>query len=261
MQLLLLLFILGTIFGSFANVLIFRLPNNLSILGRSRCPQCQKVLRSWQLLPLVSFLALKARCFFCKTKISGVYPLVELLLGGLFVLIGYVIQPANVMEWLFLLRVLLLAVFGVVVFFIDLKHFLIMDNVNVVFGSLFLSLNFLEQILFKSGWNLFSLNLVGMLAGSLPLFLIWFFSQGKFMGFGDVKLMLVLGLALGWPLIFMNIFLAVLLGAVVGVGLMLAQKANLKTALPFGCFLSVASILAILYGDWLINWYLFIIGV
>jgi leader peptidase (prepilin peptidase)/N-methyltransferase len=136
-----------------------------------------------------------------------------------------------------------------------------MDNVNVVFGSLFLSLNFLEQILFKSGWNLFSLNLVGMLAGSLPLFLIWFFSQGKFMGFGDVKLMLVLGLALGWPLIFMNIFLAVLLGAVVGVGLMLAQKANLKTALPFGCFLSVASILAILYGDWLINWYLFIIGV
>ncbi len=260
-MLLALLFILGTILGSFVNVLVWRLPKNLSISGRSHCPYCHSQLKVWQLFPIVSYVLLKGRCYECKAEISGLYPLVEGLLGGLFVLIGYIIQPANVMEWLFLLRVLLLAVFGVVVFFIDLKHFLIMDNVNVVFGSLFLSLNFLEQILFKSGWNLFSLNLVGMLAGSLPLFLIWFFSQGKFMGFGDVKLMLVLGLALGWPLIFMNIFLAVLLGAVVGVGLMLAQKANLKTALPFGCFLSVASILAILYGDWLINWYLFIIGV
>jgi leader peptidase (prepilin peptidase)/N-methyltransferase len=136
-----------------------------------------------------------------------------------------------------------------------------MDNVNVVFGILFLSLNFLEQILFKNGWNLFSLNLLGMLAGSLPLFLIWFFSKGKFMGFGDVKLMLILGLALGFPLIYLNLLVAVFLGAIVGIGLMLGKQANLKTALPFGCFLSVGAVLAILYGTPLINWYLSIIGV
>jgi prepilin signal peptidase PulO-like enzyme (type II secretory pathway) len=256
-----LLFILGTIFGSFANVLIFRLPNNLSILGRSQCPHCQSQLKFWQLFPILSYVILKGQCYKCKTKISGIYPLVEGLLGGLFVFIGLVIQPTNVWEWLFLFRALLLTVFGVIVFFIDFKHFLIMDNVNVVFGILFLSLNFLEQILFKNGWNLFSLNLLGMLAGSLPLFLIWFFSKGKFMGFGDVKLMLILGLALGFPLIYLNLLVAVFLGAIVGIGLMLGKQANLKTALPFGCFLSVGAVLAILYGTPLINWYLSIIGV
>ncbi len=259
--LIILVFIFGIIFGSFANVVIYRLPNELSLGGRSACPNCKKQLGFWELWPIFSFIFLGRKCKNCKKSISWRYFLVEILMGLLFVFAWVWVSPIVFLQYLFLIKLLSLIFFSVIVFAIDWEHFLIMDSVVLIFSLIFIVLNLTTDFFGGQGYHITLFGLLGAVCGSLPFYLIWLFSKGKLMGFGDVKLMLALGLVLGFPMVFVGVFVAVILGGILSMVLLAFGKAGLKTALPFGCFLSVGSLVALLYGQSLLSWYLLLIGV
>jgi len=229
-------FILGISFGSFLNSVIYRLENKESIIkGRSHCPYCGKTLSWFELIPLVSFLLQKGRCRHCQKRISWQYPLVELATGILFAFI-----TTNVFV-LFVVSCL------VVIFVYDLKHYIIPDK--IIYPAIIVA------ILYNL-YSLFYYNfLAAIIAGAFFLFII-LISRGKWMGVGDFKLAIFMGLVLGWPNILVALFLAFLVGASVSVVLIILKRKTLKSEIPFGPFLAGATIATIFWGDILINWYL-----
>ena len=217
------LFVLGLLVGSFLNVLIYRLPREQGFVsGRSHCPHCNAIIAWYDNLPLVSFLFLRGRCRHCDKAISLQYPIVELVSGMVFVALWH--QP------FFLIALELLLVIAVV----DFEHFLILDSLLVVLGVLGIGYHALHHTISLS-YFLTALILAGI------FFALWYGSQGKWMGFGDVKLVGVLGLVFGFPGAIIAVYLAILAGGFFGGILLLLGKAHLKTHLPFGTFLSLGA--------------------
>lgn len=242
---LLVTFIFGLIVGSFLNAVIWRLGKKESVFrGRSICPQCKHVLSAKDLIPLVSFALLKGRCRYCKKPISFQYPLVELATGVIFAFLLWWIglNPVSVaLLWV-------LAALLIVIFVYDLKHFLIPDM--MVFGAIFLAVV----------WQVLQGELIGGIVAGLGaaffFFMLFLISRGKWMGFGDVKLALFMGLFLGWPNILVALFAAFLVGSVVGGVLVAFKKKGMKSEVPFGPFLIGGTALAFVFGDALVDWYL-----
>ena len=232
-----LFFIFGLAVGSFLNCLIHRLETGESVIKkRSYCPHCKKILSWFELIPLMSFILQGGKCRKCHKKISWQYPLVELTTGALFAFIGF-----NIF-WLFVVSIL------IIIFVYDLRHYIIPNE--VIYPAIVLAFGF--RI-----WNLF--DFWSLVLGILPtLFFaaIILFSRGRWMGMGDVKLAFFMGLILGWPKILVALFLAFLIGALVSVILILFKKKTLKSQIPFGPFLSGATIVAMFWGNFLIDWYL-----
>lgn len=238
-------FILGLAVGSFLNSIIYRLDTGESIVKtRSHCPYCKKTLSWFELIPLVSFILQKGRCRHCKKPISLQYPLVELATGVLFAFIGF-----NVF-WLFVISCL------IVIFVYDLKHYIIPNE--VIYSAIVIAFLYrLFGIWDFGNWNLFEIwDLVLGILPTLFFVAIILFSRGRWMGVGDVKLVLFMGLVLGWPKILVALFLAFLIGAFVSIILIIFKKKTLKSQIPFGPFLAGATVLALFIGDALINWYL-----
>lgn len=259
-----LFFIFGALIGSFLNVVILRLPKSQSLGGRSHCMNCGRVLSSVELIPVVSFLALRGRCRHCHTAISKRYAIIETITGLLFGLVAIKFFAVTPLALVTTIKWLILSAAAVVIFTIDLEHYLILDSVLTIFGSLLVIVNvgldFLAGVKPWSPQSLFITSLITAVGCSLPFFLLWYFSSGKWMGFGDVKLGLFLGLALGWPSAVVAIFLGVFLGAIVGMLLLITKVKTLKSRLPFGTFLSFGAVLAIFYGPTVFNWYLSLLG-
>ncbi|WP_051618187.1 prepilin peptidase [Desulfofundulus thermocisternus] len=238
-------FLLGLCTGSFLNVCIHRLPRGMSLVAPpSHCPACGARLGPLDLIPVLSYLFLRGRCRHCRGVISPRYPLVELLTGFGFLLItreyGFHLYTAG-----------LLVLFSVLVVasFIDLDHRIIPDRLTLfalAAGVLLAALR---------GADFFRDGLLGAALGGGILLLVALLSRGG-MGGGDVKLAFALGWYLGWQEILVALFLAFLLGAVVGGLWALGTGRTLKTAIPFGPFLSSGAMLAALAGDRLISWYL-----
>lgn len=249
--------IFGSAVGSFLNVVTLRLPFERSLKGRSACPNCHKQLSFWQLWPVVSFVLLSGKCANCGKKISWRYPVVEIICGLIFLFLWMHINPQDPVDFLFLVQAWVLAAFAIAVFIIDFEHFLILDSLVFPVLGFFLAINLiLDLAVFGAGFT-HSLNgALGALAGFIPFYLIWRFSEGRLMGFGDAKLMLALGAAVGWPGVVVLFLSAVFLGSVVGLALLILGRKTLKSALPFGCFLSIGGLLALLYGKEIIHWYL-----
>ena len=249
------IFIFGLIVGSFLNSVIYRLEQGQSFIkGRSFCPHCKHQL-SWQdLIPVFSFLILKGRCRYCQKKISWQYPLVEFFTGILFVLIFSRSEGARLaqFDWAAIFN-FIIASFLIVIFVYDLKHYIIPDKViypAIVAAFLFRIWNF-------GNWDLFGiLNLVFGILPSLFFLAIIIFSQGKWMGLGDFKLAVLMGLFLGWPDIIVALFSAVFLGAIIGIGLIISKEKTLKSEVPFGPFLVFGTFLALFWGGKIINFYL-----
>lgn len=247
---LILIFLFGLAIGSFLNVVIYRAKIKKSILRpRSFCPHCKHLLAWFDLIPVLSFVSLKGRCRYCRKKISPVYALVELATGILFVL--FYLQNSNfnlaLAFNLFFVSIL------IVTFVYDLRYYLIIDNVILlgaiaaIFASIFLGgLSFPQAIL-------------GSLAAGVFFAIIVLVSRGKWMGGGDVKLGFLLGLILGWPKILVALFLAFILGSIVGLFLVIRGKKKLKSAVPFGPFLALSALVVMLAGDRILNWYLHLI--
>jgi len=238
-------FILGCIIGSFANVCIHRLPWQHSlVLPPSHCPNCQQGLRPWHNVPILSYVLLQGRCAYCHTAISWRYPLVEFLCGLLYMVLyehfGFSI-PGMIFT--------LLATSLLIVSFIDLAYRIIPDVITlpgIIAGLLASTL--------ATSVGLGS-ALLGVVIGGGLFLLIAIVSRGG-MGGGDIKLTAMIGAFLGWQGVFVTIFLAALSGAVSGLFLMMIKKKGRKDALPFGPFLALGALLALLWGHEIVHWYL-----
>jgi len=259
-------FIFGTLIGSFLNVVIWRLPRGESLGGRSSCPHCKAKLKPAHLVPLLSYAVQRGCCAHCQARISSRYPLIEAITGLLFAAAAAHILtgPALAATYLELLRWLIIIAALIAVFVIDLEHYLILDAVVFPVAGAILVLNIILDLLARQPlWFISSHTAGGILAAALAggfFYLLWFFSRGRWMGFGDVKLNLLLGLVLGLPGIVVGLFLAFMLGAIVGVGLIIAGAKKLQSRVPFGTFLSVGALLALFYSHGLWEWYLGLIG-
>lgn len=213
-------FIFGLCIGSFLNCVIYRLEQKKKITGRSFCPHCKHTL-SWQdLFPIFSFLFLKGKCRHCHEKISIQYPLVELATGLIFILI---FNQYSMLDTLYLL---IISCFLIIIFIYDLKHYLIPDK--ILFPAIIIALIY----------NLINLqhilnNLWAVIVASGFLLIIFLISKGRAMGFGDVKLAVLMGLLLGMPDVLVALFLAFFFGAIIGLILMAFKKKSLKSEIPF----------------------------
>ena len=274
------LFILGLAVGSFLNVVIFRFkPENQvfdlkKINGRSACPHCQKTLRWYELIPLVSFFIQSRKCRSCDHKLSWQYPLVELLSGLIFVFVPYILYPKSyILSLVWILALLIFLLISV----IDFRHFLIPDELIwllVFLGFAFIilqsqipNLNFFDQsflghyaLLF--GWpeNVWFNHLFAALASSVFFGLIFFLGKGKTLGGGDIKLGFVLGWLLGWPDIVVALMLSFLIGGLTGFILMINHKKTKKDFLPLAPFLVIGVALTIFFGYQIINGYFSLMG-
>ena len=228
--------------GSFLNCVIYRLEKEESFLkGRSYCPRCKHKLGLLDLIPVLSFMWLRGRCRYCHEKISVQYPLVEIATGLLF-LLTYKLQPTTYN--------FIIVPFMVAIFVYDLKHYIIPDKVIYPAIGVALVYDFLRSdFLGKSD---LLISAFGAAAFFLAIVLI---SRGKWMGVGDIKLAFLMGLILGYPNILVALFLAFLIGAIIGVGLMVFGKKTIKSEVPFGPFLVAGTFIALFFGKEIINWY------
>lgn len=256
------LFLFGLAIGSFLNVVIYRTVHAESFVeGRSRCPHCKKKIAWYDNIPLVSFLVLRMRCRKCKKPISWTYPAIELITATLFVwwyVIGFTffrlsVQPFTILQPAFWLCV---GICLIVVFFSDLLYGVIPDGIIAVLtvcGLLYRITLYLFHIMQPNDFW-FSLSV----AAGLSLFFgaLWYGTRGRGMGFGDVKLVFPLGLIMGWPGAIVGIFLSFLLGSVISVLVVALGRKKFSQTVPFGPFLVSGTVLALVFGDTLLRWYL-----
>ena len=239
----------GAIVGSFLNVCIHRLPHDMSVvLPASHCPACQTPIRWFDNIPLLSFLALRGRCRYCNVKISWRYPLVEGLngLAYVFTVVRFGLEPAT------LVYALLLSTL-IVVTFIDLDHQIIPNEIT--FPGMPLGLIAAATVLPISWLD----SLIGLLCGGGVLFFVVWISPYIFgregMGMGDVKLLAMLGAFLGWKATLLTLLLGAFSGAMIGLTLIITKLIKRNEPIPFGPFLALGAVLALFFGDGLIEWY------
>jgi len=238
------LFVFGTIIGSFLNVVALRFNSGLSLGGRSKCPHCGHTLSPWELVPIVSFLLSGTRCRECRSRISWQYPLVELWTGAIFVTI---FDPILSLP----LNILTLAIFSlyVAISIYDFRHQIIPDK--LVYLSIVLAA-LLRSLSGGGALDYFAGVVIAVFFAS-----IWALSRGRAMGFGDAKLGLSVGLLLGAAAGFSAIVLSFWIGAVVGVGVIffsrlppLSQKVKgitIKSAIPFAPFIILGAWVAAVF--------------
>lgn len=260
-------FLFGTALGSFLNVLTWRLPREESILGRSHCPKCNHQLVWHDLIPVLSILLQRGRCKYCKQPVSLRYPLIEVLIGFTFALAIWLFPATDLYSWLFFAKIVVAIVICVTVFIIDLEHYLILDKV-VFPGLIFILIASVALDFTIGGYKNTLMSFLGAVVAFVPFWLLWFGSKlftgktGKWMGLGDVKFAAFMGAALGVPGIAVALFLSFTIGALVGVSLIFLGKKQLSSRLPFGTFLSLATVIALFWGAelWSLYWSLFTIA-
>lgn len=254
------LFVLGLCFGSFLNVLIYRLPRGLPITGRSFCPKCKKKIAWYDNIPLFSFILLKGRCRFCYFPISWQYPFVELTTAIFTILVVYHTLTYDTRVTIYLL----LIVYALIVIFVsDLRYQIIPDQ--IIYPAILISL--IYNFLLSSTWKesirppsrcllvclppseVFWGALISGFSAAGFFFLLHLLTRGRGMGLGDVKLTALMGLFLGFPKIIVALYLAFLTGALAGVILMISGKKKLGSHIPFGPFLAGVTIVSLFYGE------------
>ena len=249
--------VVGLLIGSFLNVVIYRVPRGESVVSpRSRCPGCGTEITARDNIPVLSWLILRGRCRTCGEPISARYPLVELLTGALFVAVTW--WAGATWE---LPAYLYLAAIGVALSAIDLDTKRL-PNAIVLPSYVVALVLFLLPAAIDGRWDDY---LRAVLAGA-ALFAFYFllaFIYPAGMGFGDVKLSGVLGIYLGWiswALVALGTFSAFLLGAVVGIAVIVGGKGGRKTKVPFGPFMVIGTFLALFFGQAVVDWYAGMIG-
>jgi leader peptidase (prepilin peptidase) / N-methyltransferase len=241
--------IFGLAIGSFLNVCIHRLPRGQSLATPpSRCPSCERPLRWFHNIPVASWIALGGRCGHCRAPISIQYPVIELVTALLWVLIVWM-TPVG---WLLVSR-LVLGTALIVLFMIDLEHQLLPNAITL--PGIAVGLAF--SIAAPPGPID---SLVGIALGGGVLYGIaaayYLVRKEEGMGMGDVKMLAMVGAFLGWQAVLLTLVLSSFAGAVIGLVMIVLQKGDMRYALPFGTFLAVGALIAMLFGDALLAWYL-----
>ncbi|MGE6488286.1 prepilin peptidase [Paenisporosarcina sp. NPDC076898] len=240
-----LFFIYGLIFGSFFNVVGLRVPKNESIVSPpSHCTICDRRLTIKDLVPVFSYVFLKGKCRGCGTKISWIYPVMELVTGLLFAFAFYKLGFS--ME---LIVAILFISMLVIITVSDFAYMLIPDKVLLFFSVLLIVARFLSPL--EPWWD----SIIGAAGGFGILLLIAILSKGG-MGGGDIKLFAVIGLVLGMLPTLLTLFLAAFIGAIVGVIHLRRSKQGRKTPVPFGPSIALAAIIVYFYGQEILDWYM-----
>lgn len=243
---------LGLTVGSFLNVVAYRVPRKLSIVRpRSACPACSATIAAWDNVPLVSWLVLRGRCRSCKAPIPWRYPAVEALTAACFV--GVTLRLGLVAA---LPAYLVFAAAMVVVAAIDVEHSIIPRRVVYATLAIGAPLLVIASAAGHVGWPL-AWAAIGGAGAFLALFAVHLV-QPAGMGFGDVRLAGLIGAFLGWLGLWRvatGLFLGFLLGAVVGIALMVAGRAGRRTRIPFGPFLAAGAMASVLWGQALSGWW------
>jgi leader peptidase (prepilin peptidase)/N-methyltransferase len=240
--------LLGLAVGSFLNVCIHRIPLGESIAWPgSHCPTCQHALAWYDNVPAFSYLWLRGRCRYCREGITPRYLIVELVTAIMFLGLVLLYPPG--------LLLVTRIVFGcalIVLFAIDLDHH-ILPNVITLPGIV---AGFALSLIGPPGWRS---SLIGIaLGGGIPYAIAWTYEKVRGhegLGMGDVKMLAMIGAFLGWPLMLLSLVLASFTGSIVGAGFIAAGK-GARYALPFGTFLAVGALTAVVAGDAIITWYL-----
>lgn len=247
----LIVFLLGLVLGSFYNVVGIRLPQNISFAkGRSKCQKCDRNLHFYELFPVFSYLFLKGKCKKCKTSISMVYPLFELFCG-IFFFIGYVHFGYSLHFIFFCLLVSFFSILCVS----DLFFQIVPDRILLFFLPFFLILFFFIHT------NSFIYHVVSFLFCLLFMYVLIFFTNGKGMGGGDVKIFLILSFLLGFKSFIFLFFLSAYIGLFHGLAYRLIKKEKI---FPFVPSIALSTLLIILYGDtfndWILSFHVFFFG-
>jgi prepilin signal peptidase PulO-like enzyme (type II secretory pathway) len=260
------IFLTGLCMGSFLNVLVDRGQKGESLLGWSQCDHCGYRLRWYDNVPILSFLFLRGRCRKCGQKLSWQYPIVELGMGLLFLIVGYKIGFLDLVlvdqtyfdtwESLFIvLTVFLLAA----VFLWDLKYMVIPNELVLAGLSVAFFYSIYQQFNLGTSWfDIYSpviSGLVGSLIVSGFFYLLYFFSKGKWIGGGDVKLGLWIGWLSGWQMAYLMLLVAYVLGAAVSVALLALKKKKMNSQVPFGPFLILGCLIVLFWGESVIQWW------
>ncbi len=242
--------LIGLAWGSFLNVLIYRLPRGMSITRpASSCPRCKKKIKYYDNIPLLSYLILRGRCRNCKGKIPLSYPLVEFLTPLSFLLL----HSQYSLSFFFFASCLFSSVL-IILGFIDYYHQILPDEITLPALVLALIFSF-----FRKDLNL-TQALIGAVAGAGFLLFVYgayfLLRKKEGLGMGDVTMMLMIGAYLGLPRAFFTLIAASLAGALVGVFFIFFRKKSLSYSLPFGTFLAPASFISLLWGEKIIRAYL-----
>ena len=264
------IFALGLIVGSFLNVCILRIPAGESIVHpRSRCPKCNRAIAAYDNIPVLSWALLGGKCRSCKTRISTLYPAVELLTGALFLAcylaFGLTIEAA---KWSVLCAVL------VVLMVTDLRERMLPDKANLTGAVIGLAFSLLTPIgdgsaqalagrwfAFPPPWQALSFA-DALLGGAAGYGFLWIVSEGYFrlrgregMALGDVKMMGMVGTFMGPKATLLTILAGALLGSVIGTAFMMLRRKDSQYELPFGTFLGAAALLVVFFGRPVLGWY------
>lgn len=282
-----LIFVAGLFIGSFLNVVAHRIPAGQSPLrGRSKCDHCSTQLEAKDLVPLLSYIWLKAKCRYCDKKISKAYPISEiatgLILVGIASFLGVFGTP-NLFLWVNFAYLAIVASFMIIIFIADLEYKLIPNKIvipAIIFVLLFLigmhafiayssyqqmAADPFGQYLLEVGYwkdqmlalaRSLSYTILSALAIGVFFWLLIIVTRGKGMGGGDVKLAFLIGLVNGFPVNIVAIILGFISGALYSGVLILLKRKGMKDVIPFGPFLIFGSFVAFVFGQLLFNWYI-----
>ena len=244
------IFLLGLVLGSFLNSWIWRTRENIRIAkSRSMCPHCRRQLSWYENIPVLSYLFLRGKCRTCKNPIPKHFIFVELGTALIFVLLvwKHLNGPAVVPAVFF--RDIIFSILLIIIFIYDWLYQEILSEVIWV-GAL-------AGIFFNIylGYSLISM-LIGLLAVGGFFWLQFTLSKGRWLGGGDVRMGVMMGIWLGWPMVLISLFLAYVTGAICGLILLVLKKKQLTSTVPFGTFLAIGTFVAMLWGNKVINWYM-----
>jgi len=263
-----LLFILGTAIGSFLSVIIYRIEEKKLkiVMARSMCPHCKKTLKPKYLVPIFSWIFLRGQCPYCKNKISAHYLILELTTGIMFA-VGFLkwtfvttttsaITPTAELyqiNWLTLsyyIYYTIIASFLITIMFYDIKKKKIPDKLSIpaIIFAIAGSLIFKEPTIISAG--------IGGATIFIFFALQYVLSKGKWIGGGDIRMGLLVGLILGWEKGLVALFLAYFIGGILGTILLVSKKLTRKSKIAFGPFLVIGTFVAMFYGTEILNWYL-----
>ncbi|MFA7073590.1 MAG: prepilin peptidase [Endomicrobiaceae bacterium] len=238
-------FLFGLVLGSFANVCIYRMPRNLSVVSpRSSCPKCKTLISWYDNIPVFSYIFLRAKCRKCGNKISVIYPVIEIICALLFLLMYSLFGFSYILPFFCLFAFSLLVITA-----IDFEFQIIPDEFSLMLVLIGLGTSFFNDFLADTVFMRLTQSFFGLLAGGGALFVIavigkWIFKKDA-MGGGDIKLMAGVGTFIGWEKVLFAIFLASLIGSIVGVSLIVFKKISKKEAIAFGPYLAVSSLLVL----------------
>jgi prepilin signal peptidase PulO-like enzyme (type II secretory pathway) len=250
-------FLIGSCLGSFLNVLIIRANTGFEFqikkifFGRSKCPKCKKHISAIHNIPIISYLLLRGKCFSCHTRISVQYPLVELTTGVIWVgsfMLGW---HNFILGHPLLTAIILTLMLGL--FVSDLIYMTLPEFFSAPLFAVSLSYLLLEN---WGQWNQVIPIVLTALGTALFFFLIWFFTKGEGMGFGDVEYGLIMGMLLGFPHVIIGLTFSFISGALVGILFLLSRKYEIHSKIPFGPFLILGTIFGLIWGDILVYRYI-----